>query len=1828
MAGQCIIARDQNGEIQEVLAPNGRSSNLFKDILESLGVSFNIRTTASNSVLEVYKSNPELSKIGSASEYQEYINTIFPDSQVKDIVYHGTDGVFDKFDKSFTGKNTGKIDEGFVFSKIINYSKTYGKNIIAAILNIKNPYIGLFDRKKEFDDVDGYITPFKSTIIGRELTTSHSVTNFIVKDYDSVDKIITIKGKKNNKLYKVKGDNVFNLKNITGNSVDYLVNPDKTKVTSLKPSDINQVNGEYVVFEPEQIHILGSKQDIEGFKTFKAKNKTFNIKEKALKIWARAYTPTFKDKFGDWELISQAKGVADNIKGVYKDIFDNDPQRIMFEASIQSHSSKVEHENAVKTFGKEIVDLSRKLFPNAKVGQTYKPIVSRPLDVNGEPLITSVLNSTEKEQQTRLEVAPDIKGMSPIALAERLAKKLGIPYELDVNLNKMGKIENGRVIMNPATFTLETVFHEYSHPFVAAIQKANPALYKNLVSRAKAFTYNGMLLSEFVQETNPDLEVGSDAFNNEVITTAIGLAASGATVEDKVKFTQWLKTVFQKIADYINSLIEDPSQKIKPEDLDANMKITDLADLMKLENEISLDSIEIQSVKGNQTTTATTWGSRKTIDFFEQQAQAIKLVENGDESYYTDGSIDPVTSTLRKYSRLTSYTHDNFAVTKYGDEYSSEKSIEDTAIQAFKDANASLTEKIPFRGSADPLSFEEIKTKIQKDSEKARMKGKVMHKMIEGYLKHTDMDHYADDIEGFMNKADLSAREFFWFDTNRVKGLLGQLGINTEEFGITDIAYRDNIASELTMTNPDLGIGTANDFFVEHSDGSVSFIDFKTGTRFLDNEDTVTRLMQYSESLSSPIYDSTLNRAKVELVMRMIMAKMNKPDLQVRDLKIAHISKFHGNQVRHVDVQQYLDYINNNMRVSINQLTKDVKKKPELKEELEMKKKQYAAMKAAKVFDFQNYVTPANLFGIDETLDTITDPAKRLEHMKKKLSQKAAESLIHNKDIRVDTLDATKKFLYGVLNEFRASNEGKLESAERKDIGVLVMAATGLRDQNNAFLKTFSRFFENAQTKVTQRVNEIVGEQSEFRKADRALHKEYFERTGRSQSTGVKLYSYPESNAEVPLSEQGIFDFMYTIKDVGGKPTRVGAVYTEQGKLTDAQWNYYKVTKKVLKEQYEAIRTKVAYIDKNNKPVTYAEEFARNNVTYDRWSDSFLPTIPYQSKEEILAKNYNTGKITSAEGLKGLAKDYWENYQDRYNLAIQNELRFNIGLPLKYMHSGEFVGDDHSFDVSTAVDMFTRNMVTKYEMDDVYNIGKLTKALMTDTRDSENVDKIGRLKQTNAITSLNEFLEQHLLGRRRVTTKWGLSEKGNIGVDRAFDHIGAFMSKNAFWFAPVTSLANGLYGVFTDLKEGIVGSLSKRLFGDENAVTLSHVLAGMKESAVHQGVNLTKNSKIKRQLNEDWEGSYYKDKVNFMSKMFRLNNKSYAFRDDSLMLNVHNRVFTGDSAYFMQGLGEDFSNETLVIAALKARKVEVKSVENGEEVTKYLKKDGTYTTNPRESGLENMWDIYKLNEKTGEYEYTGPVRFRDKDGNEVKGLTDLEQLRVKQYLEKIYGSYSPEQRTVLERYSWGRALMKFRKFQVLNIRENFTIDSYQQYLGEYKMLINPDGSPKLKDGQPLYDWQSERTKARLKIIAAMVGGWFNDGQRLKWKDMSNEEKRQFLRLAHQLIFFGFILVGGMGAFVPPEDKDKLYVKRITRLAQDLAQIDPADMLRGVTTIDSYPEMVYKAGNAVVTTIRSLITDDIVESGPYKGDYKGWNTLEDFIPIYHSTNQAVKLVTGE
>lgn len=76
------------------------------------------------------------------------------------------------------------------------------------------------------------------------------------------------------------------------------------------------------------------------------------------------------------KLIDEAKDLSDNVKGIYKGVFKDNTEESLFEAAIQANSSESEKKGAIKTFGKEIIDIAQKLFPDAKVGDKFnsKPI--------------------------------------------------------------------------------------------------------------------------------------------------------------------------------------------------------------------------------------------------------------------------------------------------------------------------------------------------------------------------------------------------------------------------------------------------------------------------------------------------------------------------------------------------------------------------------------------------------------------------------------------------------------------------------------------------------------------------------------------------------------------------------------------------------------------------------------------------------------------------------------------------------------------------------------------------------------------------------------------------------------------------------------------------------------------------------------------------------------------------------------------------------------------------------------------------------------------------------------------------------------------------------------------------------------------------------------------------------------------------------------------------------------------------------------------------------------------------------------------------------------
>lgn len=196
-----------------------------------------------------YESTPSLQQFGTQEQYNDYIARVSLgiiknpssgeynyNSRVKDIVYHGTDKDFTKFIKGKQVTPKGKTKGGIWFTDFANadwvYKEDNGK-VIAALININNPVE--YNTEREFHKMYGDYLPTKP-----------------VKDGQWVD-IQTL-------LDNKKGDGLL---------LDIF---DATTA-----GDIGEFTKQQVVFEPEQIHILGSKQDIEGFKEFVQKDNNSEI---------------------------------------------------------------------------------------------------------------------------------------------------------------------------------------------------------------------------------------------------------------------------------------------------------------------------------------------------------------------------------------------------------------------------------------------------------------------------------------------------------------------------------------------------------------------------------------------------------------------------------------------------------------------------------------------------------------------------------------------------------------------------------------------------------------------------------------------------------------------------------------------------------------------------------------------------------------------------------------------------------------------------------------------------------------------------------------------------------------------------------------------------------------------------------------------------------------------------------------------------------------------------------------------------------------------------------------------------------------------------------------------------------------------------------------------------------------------------------------------------------------------------------------------------------------------------------------------------------------
>jgi hypothetical protein len=232
-------------------------------------------------VPELFESNSQLNNIGTPEQYSQYLNTIFPDSKVKDIVYHGTaEEINDKFDPSFIAgakKSKNKLDNvGVYVTPMKEYAEKYAQKVIGDNV-IKGKVLSLLinanniERAKDsrFEDLSkelkNELYPNADTIYGEHL-------EFQKDEYGVLPKI-------HKNLYKAP---------------------------------------EYVVFESEQIHILGSSKDLKGFENYvnsQPKEQKFSIKNETQYFSSKTVSPlvlnTIANKLKELGIPVSVKSSAD-----------------------------------------------------------------------------------------------------------------------------------------------------------------------------------------------------------------------------------------------------------------------------------------------------------------------------------------------------------------------------------------------------------------------------------------------------------------------------------------------------------------------------------------------------------------------------------------------------------------------------------------------------------------------------------------------------------------------------------------------------------------------------------------------------------------------------------------------------------------------------------------------------------------------------------------------------------------------------------------------------------------------------------------------------------------------------------------------------------------------------------------------------------------------------------------------------------------------------------------------------------------------------------------------------------------------------------------------------------------------------------------------------------------------------------------------------------------------------------------------------------------------------------------------------------------------------
>jgi hypothetical protein len=512
----------------------------------------------------LFEENPELEKIGTREQYDEYLKNIFPGSVVKAVHYSS---IRDNAQRSSNYYTTNK-----------EYAQKYGPNLKTVLLNVTNPY-----EEKEYGIhrmvvsilEKNVLTPDQDAIIGKE-GPNITMSDLAQASEEAIE---------------------------MGYSFDMT-----TSALIMARNGIRNIDVVYMR-NNDQTHELGTSKDLKGFKNFVEgkPSDTVTVAYSRSGYWLHETAKRLLENKllnAGYDFVGSPYGIINN------DLSNNDVNDIQRYINSSNPPDRwvVRQSKAGNWY---IAGYKNKAVfsPDYWSPATHRSGFYRENE--------TVLGIDETEIANQKAIPLDNQGQSNNKgreiinkLISRLSAQFGVPYQIitvedavSITAESSNPFRKEDALTTPAFYfggkvyfigeniKSEIAFHEFAHPFVRAMMASNPKLFEKLYSDLLK-SDEGKKIFETVLKNYPEFNENDPMFKEEVLVRA--LAEKSDRTFNNLGVTEAFMKFVKDIMYAIKQLMRKSfGKKINVSKLDTTTTLEDLAKMIAEGKEFDLGDVSL-----------------------------------------------------------------------------------------------------------------------------------------------------------------------------------------------------------------------------------------------------------------------------------------------------------------------------------------------------------------------------------------------------------------------------------------------------------------------------------------------------------------------------------------------------------------------------------------------------------------------------------------------------------------------------------------------------------------------------------------------------------------------------------------------------------------------------------------------------------------------------------------------------------------------------------------------------------------------------------------------------------------------------------------------------------------------------------------------------------------------------------------------------------------------------------------------------------------------------------------------------------------------------------